>query len=98
MSSTQEKLEADVKVILDVEIGHSVCPSDESEDNCVLNRVAQQLLALIDSAKREGYEQGYVECGMKWNGVAEEVLSSMKETRKHMERTTAQLEQSEESK
>jgi len=48
---------SDVKVILDVEIGHGVCPEDETEENCKLNKVSeaiqQELLkARIDELNR----------------------------------------------
>lgn len=34
---------SDVKVILDVEIGHSVCPEDETEETCKLNKVSEAI-------------------------------------------------------
>ena len=34
---------SDVKVILDVEIGHGVCPEDETEENCKLNKVSEAI-------------------------------------------------------
>lgn len=104
MSSTQEKLaHSPRKHGLTTEMVAKFNASVEKGDKVVYQApkwVAMSnnhLQALIDSAKREGYEQGYIECGMKWNKVAEEVLSSMKETREHIEQTNAQLEQSEES-
>lgn len=47
---------SDVKVILDVEIGHGICPEDETEETCKLNKVSeaiqQELLkARIDANK-----------------------------------------------
>lgn len=95
MSDTQEKLE---KLRSDAySAARGDLDTDHPEGVHCLDIVWEQLMRLIDSAKREGYEQGYIECGMKWNKVAEEVLSSMKETREHIEQITAQLEQSEES-
>lgn len=51
---------SDVKVILDVEIGHSVCPIDETEETCKLNKVSeaiqQELLkARIDELELNAY-------------------------------------------
>ena len=48
---------SDVKVILDVEIGHGICPEDETEETCKLNKVSeaiqQELLkARIDELNR----------------------------------------------
>ena len=34
---------SDVKVILDVEIGHGICPEDETEETCKLNKVSEAI-------------------------------------------------------
>ncbi len=44
---------SDVKVILDVEIGHSVCPEDETEETCKLNKVSEAIQQELLKAKWE---------------------------------------------
>ena len=50
---------SDVKVILDVEIGHGICPEDETEETCKLNKVSEAIQQELLKAELKGFDKAF---------------------------------------